>query len=105
MIVKMKKIKESEIFAAGAFFADEVRDGVVRAVYTNGNEKLTGLFAIGSGTVGADTGLPDGPYRDLYSGEEIYVFQGAVPIRKDPVIIGSLLILSGSAELKSGTEY
>ena len=77
----------------------------MRAVYTNGNEKLTGLFAIGSGTVGADTGLPDGPYRDLYSGEEIYVFQGAVPIRKDPVIIGSLLILSGSAELKSGTEY
>ena len=55
--------------------------------------------------VPADTGLPDGPYRDLYSGEEIYVFQGAVPIRKDPVIIGSLLILSGSAELKSGTEY
>ena len=90
VIVKMKKIKESEIFAAGAFFADEVRDGVVRAVYTRGEEKIVGLFAIGGGSVGADTGLPDGPYRNLYSGEEIYVFQGAVPIGEDPVIIGNL---------------
>ena len=71
VIVKMKKIKESKIFAAGTFFADEVRGGVVRAVYTRGEEKIVGLFAIGSGSVGADTGLPDGPYRNLYSGEEI----------------------------------
>ena len=90
VIVKMKKIKKSEIFAAGTFFADEVRDGVVRAVYTRGEEKIVGLFAIGGGSVGADTGLPDGPYRNLYSGEEIYVFQGAVPIGEDPVIIGNL---------------
>ena len=86
--MKLKKLKERDIFAAGSFFADEVRSGVVRAVYTHGSEKLTGLFAIGSGFVGADTGLPDGPYRDLYSGKEIYVFQGAVPIGEDPVILG-----------------
>ena len=90
VIVKMKKIKESEIFAAGSFFADEVRSGVVRAVYTHGEEKIVGLFAIGSGIVGADTGLPDGPYRNLYSGEEVYVFQGAVPVGEDPVILGCL---------------
>ena len=90
VIVKMKKLKETEIFAAGTFFADEVRDGVVRAVYTHGKEKLVGLFAIGSGVVGADTGLPDGPYRDLYSGEDIYIYHGAVPVGEDPVIIGSL---------------
>ena len=62
----------------------------MRAVYTHGKEKLVGMFAIGGGVVGADTGLPDGLYRNLYSGEEIYVFQGAVPIGEDPVIIGSL---------------
>jgi hypothetical protein len=90
VIVKMKKLKETEIFAAGTFFADEVRDGVVRAVYTHGKEKLVGLFAIGSGVVGADTGLPDGPYRNLYSGEDIYIYHGAVPVGEDPVIIGSL---------------
>ena len=67
-----------------------MRDGVVRAVYTRGEEKIVGLFAIGGGSVGADSGLPDGPYRNLYSGEEIYVFQGAVPIGEDPVIIGNL---------------
>ena len=83
----MKKLKEREIFAAGSFIADEVRSGVVRAVYTHGKEKIVGLFAIGSGPVGADTGLPDGPYRDEYSGKDIYVFQGAVPIGEDPVIL------------------
>ena len=83
----MKKVKENEILAAGSFFAEEVRKGVVRAVYTRGQERLTGLFAIGSGPVGADTGLPDGPYRNEYNGEEIYVFHGAVPVGEDPVIL------------------
>ena len=90
VIVKMKKIKESEIFSAGSFFADEIRSGVVRAVYTHGEKKITGLFAIGCGAVGADTGLPDGPYRNMYNGEEIYVFHGVVPLGEDPVILGSL---------------
>jgi len=85
----MKKLKEREIFAEGSFFADEIRSGVVRAVYTRGKEKLVGLFAIGSGPVGADTGLPDGPYRNEYNGEDIYIFHGAVPIGEDPVILSS----------------
>ena len=87
VIVKMKKLKEREIFASGSFVADEVRSGVVRAVYTHGKEKIVGLFAIGSGPVGADTGLPDGPYRDEYSGKDIYIYHGAVPIGEDPVIL------------------
>ena len=83
----MKKLKEREIFASGSFVADEVRSGVVRAVYSHGREKVVGLFAIGSGPVGADTGLPDGPYRDEYSGKDIYIYHGAVPIGEDPVIL------------------
>ena len=87
VIVKMKRLKERGIFAEGAFFAEEVRSGVVRAVYTQGGERLVGLFAIGSGYAGVDTGLQDGPYRNLYSGEMIYVFQGVVPVGEDPVIL------------------
>ena len=87
VIRKMKELKEREIFAAGSFFVDEVRSGVVRAVYTYGKEKMVGLFAIGSGPVGADTGLPDGPYRNEYNGEDIYVFHGTVPVGEDPVIL------------------
>ena len=87
VIVRMKKLKESEIFAAGSFHADEVRDGVVRAVYTQGKKKLVGMFAIGCGPAGADTGLPDGPYRNEFNGEEIYIFHGAVPVGEDPVIL------------------
>ena len=90
VIVKMKELKKRKIFACGSFFADEVRSGVVRAVYTDGEEKLVGLFAIGSGSVGADTGLPDGLYRNVYTGKDVYVFHGAVPVGEDPVILSSM---------------
>lgn len=87
VIISMKKIKERGICAGGSFYAEEARSGVVRAVYTKGNEKLVGFFAIGSGPVGVDTGLPDGPYRNEYNGKDIYVFHGAVPLEDDPVIL------------------
>lgn len=89
VIVKMKRLKSRAIFAGGSFIADEVRSGVVRAVYTMRNEKLVGLFAVGSGPVGVDTGLPDGLYHNEYNGEDVYVFQGAVPLGEDPVILSS----------------
>ena len=88
--MKMKELKKRKIFACGSFFADEVRSGVVRAVYTDGEEKLVGLFAIGSGSVGADTGLPDGLYRNVSTGKDVYVFHGAVPVGEDPVILSSM---------------
>ena len=87
VIVKMKELKSLEIFAKGSFWAEEPREGVVRAVYTMGSRKITGLFALGSGPVGVDTGLPDGLYHDMYSEKDIYVFQGAVPLGEDPVIL------------------
>ena len=74
------------VFSPSVKFATS-GSGVVRAVYTHGKEKIVGLFAIGSGPVGADTGLPDGPYRDEYSGKDIYIYHGAVPIGEDPVIL------------------
>ena len=88
VIVKMKELKSREIFAKGSFAAEEPRQGVVKAVYTMGSRKIVGLFAVGSGYVGVDTGLPDGLYRDLYSGKDVYVFQGAVPLGEDPVVLG-----------------
>ena len=87
VIVKMKKIKSRAIAAGGGFVADELRNGVVRAVYTMGKEKLIGLFAVGSGPVSVDTGLPDGLYHDEYSGEDIYVFHGVVPVGEEPVVL------------------
>ena len=59
----------------------------MRAVYTMGREKLIGLFAVGSGPVSVDTGLPDGLYRDENSAGDIYVFHGVVPVGEEPVVL------------------
>jgi hypothetical protein len=39
--------------------------------------------------IGADTGLADGLYRNVYTGKDVYVFHGAVPVGEDPVILSS----------------
>lgn len=86
LMQKMAKIRRSPIFADSQYAVTAPTEDVLLAVYTSREGTYVGLFPVGGRGALVEVDVPDGTYRDDFSGGIAEVHFGKVSCGKKPVI-------------------
>ena len=86
LMQKMAKIRRSPIFAASQYAVTAPTEDVLLAVHTSREGTYVGLFPVGGKGALVEVDVPDGTYRDDFSGGTAEVHFGKVSCGKKPVI-------------------
>ena len=78
--------RNESIFREGAFSVSTPDEKNIVAVYAGKEEKLTGIFPL-HGAASVSVQLPDGTYRNEYSGKNVDVYENVITTDGEPVII------------------
>ena len=78
--------RNERIFREGAFSVSTPDEKNIVAVYVGKDEKLTGIFPL-HGAASVFVQLPDGTYRNEYTGKNVDVYENVITTDGVPVII------------------
>ncbi|MGI6088709.1 MAG: alpha-amylase family glycosyl hydrolase [Bilifractor porci] len=78
--------RKDRVFREGAFSVSTPDEKNIVASYVCGEEKLTGIFPL-HGAASVSVQLPDGTYRNLYSGKNADIYENVITTDGEPVII------------------
>ena len=91
LMARLAQIKRERIFAEGKYSVQAHPCGALTASYSLPGRQLFGLFPAYGQSALVESGLPDGQYTDLISGETAEVCFGMVSSAGRPVIIDAAL--------------
>ncbi len=91
LMARLAEIKRDRIFAEGSYSVAAHPCGALTASYTLPGRRVFGLFPAGGRAALVESGLPDGQYADLITGETVEVCFGMVGTGGRPVIIDATL--------------
>ena len=80
-------LKRHPLMKEGSYTVQDGGNGIIVAEYTDGNQRLLGLFSTKGRSGIVRTNLPDGIYRNLLNGSDVYVESGLICMDGQPQVI------------------
>ena len=90
LIRKLAEIKRDPVFTDSSYEVKALPREVLLATHESREGKMVGIFSTRGEASLVETGLADGTYVNLISGEEIDVRDGKAPTHGDPIILKAL---------------
>lgn len=90
LIRKLAEIKRDPVFTDSSYEVKALPREVLLATQESREGKMVGIFSTRGEASLVETGLADGTYVNLISGEEIDVRDGKAPTHGDPIILKAL---------------
>lgn len=80
-------LKRHPLMKEGSYTVQDGGNGIIVAEYTDGNQRLLGLFSTKGKPSIIRTNFPDGIYRNLLNGSDVYVESGLICMDGQPQVI------------------
>ncbi len=81
------EIKQDPLFADSTYETAACGEGVIQAVHSWGDRKVTGIFSLKGEEALVPIDLPDGTYENRIDGKPVDVLHGFISLHGEPVIL------------------
>lgn len=91
LLKRLAQLKRDPIFTDSSYQVQALPGGILLASHTRGKERMVGLFSTRGEKGMADTGLIDGAYENLITGEMIEVRDRYAAVKGEPIILRGVI--------------